>query len=487
VTRRHPNIIVILSDDQGPWALGCAGNSEIKTPVLDALAERGTRLSRFFCASPVCSPARARLLTGQIPSRHGVHDYLDGAHAGPESRDYLQGQPAFTDTLADAGYRLGLSGKWHLGASDVPRRGFVHWFALEGGGSPYSHARMYRDGVREDVEGYLTDIIAEDAVDFIDAEAARRAGRPHDEQEPFFLALNFTAPHKPFAGQHPDEFTEMYRDCAFESCPQDEPHPWQPTVDGVPIGGEADAREALIGYFAAVTAMDAAIGRVLGELAAHELDDDTIVVFASDNGFNCGHHGIWGKGNGTFPQNMYDESVMVPLIVAQPGRIDEGAVIDDLLSGYDFAATLLDLAGLDAAPFESGPGQSFAPLLRGEPSPERAVVVHDEYGPVRMIRTVDRKYVHRYPHGPHELYDLAADPGERENLVDDPSHAHDLRALRGQLDAWFEAHGDPARDGARLPVAGAGQTDTLDVDPLASFTPPNWDGTPAAEHRGASA
>ncbi|MCW4460025.1 sulfatase-like hydrolase/transferase [Microbacterium sp. MPKO10] len=486
MTRRHPNIVVIQSDDQGPWALGCAGNPEIKTPVLDALAERGTRLSRFFCASPVCSPARASLLTGQIPSRHGVHDYLDGAHAGPESRDYLDGQPTFTDALAEAGYRLGLSGKWHLGASDVPRRGFVHWFALEGGGSPYSGARMYRDGVPEDVDGYLTDVIADDAIDFIDAEAARRTSRQSDH-EPFFLALNFTAPHKPFAGQHPKEFTEMYRDCAFESCPQEEPHPWQPTVDGVPIGGEADAREALIGYFAAVTAMDAAIGRFLDRLTAHGLDDDTIVVFASDNGFNCGHHGIWGKGNGTFPQNMYDESVMVPFIIAHPHLGASGRVIDDLLSGYDVAATLLDLAGLDGTAFEEGPGQSFAQLLRGEPGRERAVVVHDEYGPVRMIRTAERKYVHRYPHGPHEYYDLVRDPGERENLVDDPDHVEDVKDLRAQLDDWFTAHGDAARDGARLPVAGAGQTDTLDVNPLASFTPPNWDGTPAATRRRASA
>lgn len=475
MTASKPNVIVIVSDDQGPWALGCAGNHEIHTPVLDDLAARGVRLDRFFCASPVCSPARASLLTGRIPSAHGVHDYLDGAHAGPDSRDHLDGLPTLTDALADAGYRLGLSGKWHLGASDVPRRGFVHWYALHGGGSPYRDAVLYRDGVAEQVTDYLTDVIADDAVDFIDAEQQHEA--------PFFLALNFTAPHKPFAGQHPQRFTDLYRDSAFTTCPQEELHPWLQTLDGAPIGGEADTREALIGYFAAVTAMDAAIGRVLERLRVHGIEEDTIVVFLSDNGFSCGQHGFWGKGNGTFPMNMYDESVMVPFIVSAPGRLPQGVVSDRLLSAYDLPATLLELIGADPAPFETGPGRSFAPLLRGDPAvggadapDERAVVVHTEYGPVRMIRTGDRKYVHRHPYGPHEFYDLSVDPRERDNLVADPDRADEVSRMRRMLHDWFAEYATEPFDGAGLPVFGAGQTRPLDGDPLGAFALPGWDG-----------
>lgn len=465
----HPNILLIVSDDQGPWALGAAGNHEICTPVLDGLAARGIRLDRFFCVSPVCSPARASLLTGQSPSRHGVHDYLDGVHAGPGSRDHLHGLPTLTDALADAGYRLGLSGKWHLGASDVPRRGFVHWYALHGGGSAYSDAVMYRDREPEHVTGYLTDVIADDAITFIDSE------QQHDA--PFFLALNFTAPHKPFAGQHPAEFTALYRDCVFATCPQEPPHPWLQTLDGAPIGGEADTREALIGYFAAVSAMDAAIGRVLDRLGEHGIADDTIVVFLSDNGFSCGQHGFWGKGNGTFPMNMYDESVMVPFLIAAPG-LPPGEVRSELLSAYDLPATLLELAGLSPKAFETGPGRSFAGMLRGEQNAdeERPVVVHSEYGPVRMIRTSDRKYVHRHPHGPHELYDLTVDPHERVNLVDDPARAGELARLRRMLHEWFRRHADPHADGSGLPVFGAGQTRPLDDDPLGAFAAPGWDG-----------
>ncbi|WP_402840182.1 sulfatase [Microbacterium sp. GXS0129] len=466
----QPNIILIVSDDQGPWALGAAGNHEIRTPVLDDLARRGTRLDHFFCASPVCSPARASLLTGQIPSSHGVHDYLSGASVGPDSRDYLHGLPTLTDALADAGYRLGLSGKWHLGANDVPRRGFVHWYALQGGGSPYHDAVMYRDGVAEHVTDYLTDVIADDAIAFIDAEQGQDA--------PFFLAVNFTAPHRPFAGEHPDEFTALYRDCSFETCPQEEPHPWLQTQDGAPIGGEPDTREALIGYFASVTAMDAAIGRVLDRLRAHGIHEDTIVVFLSDNGFSCGQHGFWGKGNGTFPMNLYDESVMVPFIISAPGRLPEGSVHDHLLSAYDLPATLLELIGEDPAAFEQGPGRSFAELLRvgGTGRPERPVVVHSEYGPARMIRTRERKYVHRAPYGPHELYDLVSDPKERVNLVDDPAWAEEVAALRRLLREWFAAHSTGAADGAALPVMGSGQVRTLDDDPQGAFGPPGWDG-----------
>lgn len=478
MSNKKPNILFILSDDQGAWALGCAGNPEIHTPNLDGLAARGTRLENFFCASPVCSPARTSLMTGNIPSRHGVHDYLAGVETGPQAIDYLQGQRLFTDDLADAGYRLGLSGKWHLGANDAPRKGFSHWFALEGGGSPYDSSVMYRfDGGtshRETVTEYLTDAITGDALDFINDAS--------QEPEPFFLALNYTAPHKPWKGQHPPEFEDLYSDCEFSSCPQEAMHPWTPTVDGVPIGGEADTRAALVGYFAAVSAMDAGIGTVLSRLEELGIQDNTLVVFSSDNGFNCGHHGIWGKGNGTFPQNVYDSSVKVPAIFALPDRIRQGSVVTELLSAYDVAATILELAGVNHCPFEDGPGQSFAELLGGLPpaSGDRAVVVFDEYGPVRMIRSTDWKYVHRYPHGPHELYDLLADPDERVNLVNEPAHAARVSAMRSRLQEWFQLHAVPDLDGSWLPVAGAGQTASVLGDPLGAFTPPNWDGTDAA-------
>jgi len=177
----------------------------------------------------------------------------------------------------------------------------------------------------------------------------------------------------------------------------------------------------------------------------------------SDNGMNCGHHGIWGKGNGTRPQNMYDTSVKVPCLIAQPGRIAP-AVSDAMLSGYDVYPTLLDYAGVPAPRAAAMPGQSFAAVLReGRAAPRDDVVVFDEYGPTRMLRTRGWKYVHRYPDGPHELYDLATDPGERRNRIDDPASGDVVAALRARLERWFARYVDPLQDGAIKPVIGTGQ------------------------------
>ena len=174
--------------------------------------------------------------------------------------------------------------------------------------------------------------------------------------------------------------------------------------------------------------MDANVGRILDKLEEEGLTEDTLVIFSSDNGFNCGHHGIWGKGNGTFPLNLYDSSVKVPLIISRPGHLPEGRVCKDMCSGYDFMPTLLDYLGMENPDAEKLPGRSFlSSLLETDREEElqngpdagnpQTVVVFDEYGPARMIRSKEYKYIHRVPFGPDEFYDLTGDPGEDENLI----------------------------------------------------------------------
>ena len=171
-------------------------------------------------------------------------------------------------------------------------------------------------------------------------------------------------------------------------------------------------REMLKGYFAAVTAMDRDIGRIIDKLEEKGLREDTLVVFVSDNGFSCGHHGFWGKGNGTYPPNMYENSIKVPFVVSHPGRIPAGSVQAAMVSAYDFMPTLLDYLGLSLPESLDLPGQSVLPLLLGaDDTGRQEEVIYDEYGATRMMRTEEWKYVHRYPDGPHELYDLANDPG----------------------------------------------------------------------------
>jgi choline-sulfatase len=460
---QHPNVLFILSDDQGPWAMRCAGNADIITPELDRLAADGMRFTHFFCTSPVCSPARASLMTGEIPSRHGVHDWIRAGNMGAERIDYLAGQRLLTDDAADAGYRCGLVGKWHLGASDVPRRGFARWFAHQSGMSAYYDAPMVDERTPCKVPGYLTEVLTDEALRFLESEAAR--------PDPVFLCLNYTAPHYPWIDSHPREYTDLYADCAFASCPQEPPHVWSAHGNPATDEGHRHPRESLIGYFASMTAMDAGIGKVRRAINTLGLSGTTLVIFMSDNGMNCGHHGIWGKGNGTRPPNMYDTSVKVPSLFAQPGRIPAGRVSDALLSAYDFYPTVLDYLHLAPHADSRKPGRSFAPLLLGAATgDDGAVVVYDEYGPVRMVRTRDWKYVHRHPKGPHELYALARDPDERHNVFATAGTEDITASLRAQLMQWFARYVDPAQDGNAKPVNGCGQLARADIaDPRLAF------------------
>jgi arylsulfatase A-like enzyme len=293
--------------------------------------------------------------------------------------------------------------------------------------------------------GYVTDVITDEALRLLDAYVER--GRP------FYIGVHYTAPHSPWTG-HPADIVASYDACPFESCPQEPPHPWTGA-----LRDHLGNRESLKGYFAAVTAMDTNIGRILDWLDGSGLKQDTLVCFFSDNGFSCGHHGFWGKGNGTDPRNMYENSIRVPAILSQPGRIPQGRAEGAMVSAYDLAPTLLDYLGLPGLPLTGNlPGRSVVPLLEGRPMEGREdVVIFDEYGPVRMIRTAEWKYVYRHAHGPHELYDLAHDPDERTNLADDPAQKDRIADLRGRMDAWFARYVIPSRDGLREDAAQAGQ------------------------------
>lgn len=442
----RPNILFILSDDQGIWANGCYGNREIITPNIDRLAEEGTRFDDFFCASPVCSPARASILTGKIPSQHGVQDWIREGNLREGAIDYLDGVTALTDVLAQHGYRCGISGKWHLGNSFVPQKSFSHWYVHQKGSGNYYNAPMVRDGQAVQEPGYVTDLITDDAIQCLEEYSK--------DDAPFYLSVHYTAPHNPWnEEQHPAEYRRLYEDCPFESAKQE---PWHP--EATFRYSAEDARKSLIGYYASITAMDANIGRLLDKLEETGLREDTIVLFTSDNGYMCGQHGIWGKGNGTFSLNMYDEAVKVPMIISHPGTVPSGRVSEELFSHYDLMPTLLDYCGIHDYEDPTLPGKSFAPYLKGEPfSSDQVVVIYDEYGPTRMVRTKEWKYIHRYPHGYHELYDLVNDPTERKNLIDDPAQQERVRELRSLLTAWFVQYVDPRIDGAREPVRGNGQ------------------------------
>ena len=459
--KQRPNILIIMSDDQGPWAMGCAGTSELVSPTLDKLAAKGTRFDNFFCTSPVCSPARASFLTGRIPSQHGVHDWIQSGNIEVENNvtwcgqdrpiEYLQGMTAFTDVLAKNGYTCGLSGKWHLGASGTPQKSHTFWCAHSLGGDSYTNYFIFDNSLEMTCQKqYVTDLFTNRAIDFLDEYGIH--------ENPFCLSVHYTAPHSPWRQEElPPEIWNLYTNVAFESLPVLPPQPWggwDPTPE--------NRRQAIQGYFTTITAMDAAIARIMDKLESLGIAEDTLVFFTSDNGYNMGHHGITGKGNGTFPLNMYEESVKVPFIASCPGRIPSGVINMDLLSHYDFMPTILDYLDIEVPVDLTLPGRSFAELLRGVGnSGHQFLVICDEYGPTRMIREQNWKYVHRYPEGPHELYCLADDPEEQSNLANTPEHNETLKRMRGDLDAWFEQYVQVAFDGTKYPVTGKGQVDAI--------------------------
>ena len=461
---KKPNLVFILTDDQGAWALG-RETPEIITPNLDRMAAEGVYFENFFCASPVCSPARCSLATGRLPSAHGVHDWLRGgnvtgsslpaelrpAYGGDTAADYLSGMPTVYDALREAGYHMGFVGKWHMGDSLRPRPGFDEWTVLLGGGCAYRHPDVSIDGEPRYLNEYVTDFFTERAVRFID----------RHPDEPFSLHLHYTAPHTPWGHeQHREDILRLYDDCPFACHPFRPLHPDQ--VATCEVGDTEERRKYLLkGYYAAITAVDEGVGRVMDALRRNGLDENTVVVFSGDNGMNLGQHGVWGKGNGTYPQNMYDSSVKVPFIVWGPDFFRRGAVVDNLVSHCDVLPTLREFLGqpVHSAPDDKLPGESFlCELTEGRGPTERKICILDEYGPVRMIRSRRYKYVHEGIRGGHQLYDLELDPDERVNRYGDPDYADIQASLSAELDKAFGEYTLAPFDGSKTRPTGSGQT-----------------------------
>ena len=249
-----------------------------------------------------------------------MHDWIAEGSIKTDDQDpiqYVAGTVSYTQVLAENGYTCGLSGKWHLGDSVTPQHGFSHWYVHQVGGGPYYNAPMIRDGEMINEPGYVTDTITDDALQFVEAQAS--------EAGPFYLGVHYTAPHSPWIDSHPQDLVASYADCPFDSIPRDAIHPW--ALPGWAPEPESERwREQLKGYFAAVTAMDANIGRII-DREALGIRENTVIWYMGDNGFNCGHHGLWGKGNASFPLNMYEESVKVPVIASHPGRTRAGSCV----------------------------------------------------------------------------------------------------------------------------------------------------------------
>ena len=436
--QRPPNVVFILTDNQGAWTLGCYGNRDIRTPHIDRLAAQGMRFTRALSSNPVCSPTRATFLTGLLPSQHGVHSYLGqekpNAQVGPDAYCTIREFASLPKILRDAGYVCGLSGKWHLGGNLTPQEGFTSWITMPVGSTQeFYDAQVIEDGKIRREPGYLTDLWTQHGVRFIE----------ENKDRPFFLYLAYNGPYslgKLLLNPARNRHAAYYADKELLSFPRDAMHPWQfnnKEYLNNPVSMRRVAAET--------SGVDDGVGEIMATLQRLGLEENTLVVYAADQGWMGGQNGVWGMGDHTRPVGAFEAMMHIPLIFRQPGRIAAGGTSDLLVSNYDFLPSVLAWLGLGAQRPARSPGRDFSPVLGGG-AVEWQNAIFYEMEKTRAIRTDEWKYVARHPDGPFEFYDMKADPHERFNLYGQPQHAAACEAMAQRLEAFFRKHADPQYD-----------------------------------------
>jgi arylsulfatase A-like enzyme len=440
------NIILVMNDDLAQWALGCYGNQEIHTPTLDYLAKTGIQMNNAFTPTPVCSPARACCLTGRLASQHGIHDYLSSADPAIHRRQWLQDEVTLAQLLSDAGYQTAHCGKWHLGNDDQPHAGFDYWFSGVGD-YPAEHGGDHRfslNGAIQSISGHRTQVITDQALQFL---------YQRESQKPFFMHISYFGTHNPWRAQ-PERLVSQYRNNHFDGLLDQPAYPFGKQNLESTLPTRLNPREALAQYYAAVSHIDEAIGRLMDQLEALHLRDNTLFVFTSDHGLCCGHHGLWGKGNATLPLNMLEESIRIPMIFNQPNHLFGHQHRSEFVDHLDLFQTIVDYAGISDTLSEDRhyPGRSFLPLLDNSTwVPNWRRVQYGEYGHLRMIRTEHHKLIRRYYEaGPCELFDLESDPNEMYNQFSTPEYQPLVNQLTVKMESYFERFQDQDKSGLNV-------------------------------------
>lgn len=405
----RPNVLILMADDLGYGDIGCYG-SVIRTPNIDRLASEGIRFSDYYSAAPNCSPSRAGLLTGRTPSRVGIYDYID-----PGSPMHLpRGEVTIAELLKPLGYDTAHVGKWHLSSwlrdPDAPLenptpgdQGFDYWFAADNNAVPTHHnpTNFIRNGVNVgELKGYSCQLVADEGIGWLKAR--------EDNTKPFFLNVWFNEPHKKIAS--PQELMDTY-----------------PGVD------VETAR-----YYANVTNMDAAVGRILATLDELGQRENTFVLFMSDNG-------PWRDGSSgplrAKKSSLYEGGIRVPGIVRWPGHVDAGRESGVPVGAVDMMPTIAEMVGVDLPSERVIDGTSVLPLLEGEDfvrsrplfwlfykSTPMVVVRDGDYSLAGNPEVTQRSKSHPFDQTDFdyvksarmtrfELYDLSKDIGQTENLA----------------------------------------------------------------------
>ena len=434
---KRPHLLVIMSDQHNRHVIGCAGHRIAQTPRLDGLAAEGVHFPAMYCSAPLCVPSRMGFMTGQHPS--SIEVWTNGCLMAPDV-------PTFAHALSLAGYETVLCGRMHFVGRDQ-HRGFEHRLVGDVSGAMRRKGHLFEEKIPQAACGQTVNGIGPDAVGpgrstylAYDEAVTRRAVELLGERDrkgadrPLALVVGLLSPHNPFVCPKP--LFERYMDQvaapeAGEGCPASL-HPAVAELRQVRGMNEIAPemhRRARAAYYGLVTCLDRFVGQILDALRATAFGRDTAVAYTSDHGEMAGEHGMWWK------ENFYEGACGVPLVWSWPGHFRKGATVEAPVSLLDVAPTLLSLAGAD--PLPSTDGRSLEPLLLpgGDASKWPGEVFAETYArhpqqrPARMIRRGRWKLNVYAGHDRPQLFDLAADPGERRDLGAEPACA----AVRDEL------------------------------------------------------
>ena len=456
--QQRPNILFILTDNQSASLLGTYGNPDIRTPHIDQLAAEGTQFDRFFAVNGMCSPTRATLMTGLMPSQHGVHNWLDDEMMQDWPRDWSAVAEFRTlpKTLQNHGYQTALIGKWHLGQPWKPSIGYEHWVTFTDGHTLdfWSNTVIDNGDIYEVSGRHIVDFFTEKAVDFINS---------YDGNQPFYLQLNYDGPYlNPPTNLGParNRFYKQYEGKEFKSFPR--------------VAFNANMAEQLVNkedhnHFivhmilqalymhndpatmanvaSQNTLVDDGVGKVMEALKEKGLDENTLVIFSSDQGNFYGQHGIWEHTVVTVPANLYETAMNVPLIFRHPGSVANGRKTDALIAQYDLPGTILEYAGIKEVEFENSPGESFAEGLKNSDVPLGRELVFFEQEETRGVRSDRFAYWERIKAvGEPELYDMHSDLGQKFNLAGKSAYKEVQQQLSEEISSFFEHNSNPKYD-----------------------------------------
>ena len=409
----QPNIVLILADDLGYRDISCYGSDRIQTPHIDSIGKAGVRFTDGYVTAGTCSPSRAALMTGLYQQRFGFEFNTRGPTliTGEVNTRGLDPKAlTIADVLQDAGYATGIIGKWHLGFLDQfhpTNRGFDEFFGIMNGESSYFHTAMrerspvYRGTKQIAEEEYLTDALAREAVSFID--------RHHER--PFFLYVPFNAVHDPL--EAPEKYKKQFTEAESDD--------WQT-------------------YLAMTAALDNAVGKILAALAKHDLQEETLVIFLSDNGaakyLKIGDNSPFRMGK----LYLFEGGIRVPFMMKWPGHIPAGAINSLPISSLDLAPTIAATAGVKNWKEIRTDGVNLTPWLTGNRADPPRQHLFWRNGPNRAVRRGQWKMIQA---GSHVwLFNLQTDPGEVTNLSS--KHPDIIQELQDAFDQWQQEMKAPA-------------------------------------------